>query len=214
MKNLGLTAGSFHETRRTALFAIFFVMAAMSSFLCEGCGCGQKEEIRFIDESNFASESSRLEPGKYPNPFQAYIKEIDNIRIIKKVKKTGDSGVYNLIPLDKTVLLPYEEAFNEGMLYYKSKRFEDAIKCLKKALSYPNLPDNKVLEVKFLLMSSLRECGREAEYAAQLNEYKQKYREVTQSSETEFVHEQQQSAIIFTLLKRRGEKDDLADNPK
>lgn len=188
--------------------------AAAAAFACEGCGCGQRSEIKFIDERNFAAEASRLEPGQSVNAFQAYLKEIDSIRVLKKVKKSGDPGIYTPIPLDDRVVPPYEEAFNEGMQYYRIKKYEDAIKCMKKALSYPNVPDEKILEVKFLLMSSLRECGRETEYAAQLNEYKQKYREVTQSSETEFVRQQQESAVVFTLLKRRGEKDDLPDTPK
>ncbi|HOD43238.1 MAG TPA: hypothetical protein PKL57_22005 [Candidatus Wallbacteria bacterium] len=41
---------------------------------------------------------------------------------------------------------------------------------------------------------------------AQLNEYKQKYREIVSGAEPEFLLSQQKSAIIFTSLEKSGEK--------
>ena len=55
-------------------------------------------------------------------------------------------------------------------------------------------------------MDSLRQSGKESEYMAQLNEYKQKYREIVSGAEPEFLLSQQKSAIIFTSLEKSGEK--------
>jgi len=189
---------------------LFFLAAALCFLVpallaSQGCSCGtQRHEIRVLDDAGLKAEE--LRKGRMINAFHAYLKEVDNNIIIRKIKRNVGSNVMSFATVEVTVLPPYEEAYIEGMKYYKVSKFEDATRCFKRALSYPGVAAFKTLEIKFLLMDSLRQSGKESEYMSQLNEYKQKYREIVGGAEPEFLLNQQKSSIIFTALEKSGEK--------
>ncbi|HNY11802.1 MAG TPA: tetratricopeptide repeat protein [Candidatus Wallbacteria bacterium] len=189
-----------HNQLKLKFIVLFITLVGLSQI--SGCGCSKKNGD-YIDPGAGTVNYEKFSRDNFVNSFQAYLREIDNIKIIKKVKKNVEATLYNVIT-ETAVLSPYELAYEEGMNYYKLKRFDDSARCFKRALSYPSVPPNKVLEIKFLLMDSFREQGKDSEYSSQLNEYKQKYVEIKQSCETEFASKQQQEAIIFTFLKKYG----------
>ncbi len=189
----------------TVLFITFAVLSQIS-----GCGCSKKS-VDYIDPAAGTVNFEKFNRDSFINSFQAYLREIDNIKVIKKVKKNVETTLYNVV-IETATLSPYELAYEEGMNYYKLKRFDDSAKCFKRALSYPSVPPNKVLEIKFLLMDSFREQGKDSEYSAQLNEYKQKYVEIRQSCEAELLLKQYGECVVHILLKKSGAQ--INDNPK
>jgi hypothetical protein len=196
-------AGSFNPP--VLARCAFMIALALALLTAQGCSCGrQKHEIKFLDKS--VADSDELKKESIINAFHAYLKEVDNNVIMKRIKKNVGADVFHFATTEVVILSPYEQAYIEGMKYYSVSKFEDSTRCFKRALSYPNVPAFKTLEIKFLLMDSLRQSGKESEYAAQLNEYKQKYREIIGGSEPEFLLSQQKSAIIFTTLEKSGEK--------
>ncbi len=184
---------------------VLIIAWALALLTVPGCSCGQqKHEIKFLDRSVINSDELKKE--SIINAFHAYLKEVDNNITLKKIKKNVGTEILHFVTTEVLILSPYEQSYTEGMKYYVVSKFEDSTRCFKRALSYPNVPAFKTLEIKFLLMDSLRQSGKESEYAAQLNEYKQKYREIVGGSEPEFLLNQQKSAIIFTTLEKSGEK--------
>ncbi len=183
--------------------ALSFIIPALLA--SQGCSCGpQRHEIRVLDDAGLKAEELRKE--RMINAFHAYLKEVDNNILMRKIKRNVGSSLLSFATVEVAVLPPYEEAYVEGMKYYKVSKFEDATRCFKRALSYPGVAAFKTLEIKFLLMDSLRQSGKESEYMSQLNEYKQKYREIVGAAEPEFLLNQQKSSIIFTSLEKSGEK--------
>lgn len=195
-------ANLFKQSNASRVLVIAWALALLT---VPGCSCGrQKHEIKFLDRSVINSDELKKEG--IINAFHAYLKEVDNNIIMKRIKKNVGVDILHFATTEVLILSPYEQAYTEGMKYYVVSKFEDSTRCFKRALSYPNVPAFKTLEIKFLLMDSLRQSGKESEYAAQLNEYKQKYREIVGGSEPEFLLSQQKSAIIFTTLEKSGEK--------
>lgn len=195
-------AGSF---KRSGPLFVYVSALVLALSMAQGCSCArQKHEIKFFDHK--AAELQGLKKEGIINAFHAYLKEVDNNVILKRIKKNVGADVFHFAAGEVSALSPYEQAYTEGMKYYSASKFEDSTRCFKRALSYPNVPSFKTLEIKFLLMDSLRQGGRESEYASQLNEYKQKYREIVGGAEPEFLLNQQKSAIIFTALEKSGEK--------
>ncbi len=194
-----------HSFKREGLSCILLPCLAIAFLTVQGCSCGrEKHEIKLLDRGVISSDE--LKKGSIINAFHAYLKEVDNNMVIKRIKKNVGADILHFATTEVLILSPYEQAYTEGMKYYAVSKFEDATRCFKRALSYPSVPAFKTLEIKFLLMDSLRQSGKESEYAAQLNEYKQKYREIVGGSEPEFLLNQQKSAIIFTTLEKSGEK--------
>ncbi|HOT74306.1 MAG TPA: hypothetical protein PK467_00855 [Candidatus Wallbacteria bacterium] len=191
--------------KKNILFIVSYFIASLAFCLTQGCSCeSKKHEIKILEPAGVRVDE--LRKGRMINAFHAYLKEVDNNAIMKKIKKNVGSAIIGMATTEVTVLAPYEEACIEGMKYYSVSKFDDAARCFKRALSYPNVPAFKTLEIKFLLMDSLRQSGKESEYMSQLNEYKQKYREIVIGAEPEFLLNQQKSAIIFTSLEKSGEK--------
>jgi len=191
------------NVRRISLIAVFLSFWA---FALSGCGCGGSvREIKVLDVDSISSAVAP-EKNKIINSFQSYLKELDHVLIMKRIKKNAGNDIFIYTTTEITVVSPYEEAFGEGMKYYNASRFDDATRSFKRALSYPNVPPFKTLEIKFLLMDSLRQSGKEPEYVSQLNEYKQKHHEILGAAGSEFNLNQQKSAVIFTVLEKSGEK--------
>lgn len=166
-----------------------------------GCGCEREQKFVNPDEGEVHFEKGAHDT--VVNAFQAYLREIDKQAVLQKIKKNVDPALFNVV-VETAQASPWELAYSEGMAYHRVKKLEDAIKCFKRALSYPAVPPEKALEIKFLLMDSLRESGKEPEYLAQLNEYKQKYNELRASNEAEHTRGLQKAAIIHESLKKLG----------
>ncbi len=181
-----------------------FVCFAVVISIAGCCVPRRAHEIKLLERGGIDAEE--LKKGGMINSFHAYLKELDNNVMLKKIKKNAGQHVFYIANTEPGGSLPYEQAYAEGMKYYSASKFEDAVRCFKRALSYPDVPAFKTLEIKFSLMDSLRQSGRESEYSSQLNEYKQKYKEITGAADAEFLLNQQISAIIFTALEKSGEK--------
>lgn len=194
-----------HEGKRLLMLSAAACFFATAVAALPGCSCAPgRHEVRPLEDYAFKAEELRR--GRMINAFHAYLKEVDNNIMIRKIKRNVGPAVFGFATAEVAVVPPYEEAYGEGMKYYKVSKFEDATRCFKRALSYPGVAPFKTLEIKFLLMDSLRQSGKDSEYMSQLNEYKQKYREIVGGAEPDFLLNQQKSAIIFTALEKSGEK--------
>ena len=193
--------------KQTVMFFLLLCVLNLS------CGASEKK-IDFMSDKN--TNSPRVAPTKndFSNALHVYLKEIENNNMLQKIKKNVDIQFLGTAA-NETPKLPYEQALLEGSQYFQDKKYDDAAKCFKKVLSYPSIPAVKSLEVKFMLMSCLRELGREPEYISQLNEYKQKYTEIMKSCEVEHQAGMANSALIQVIIsKNDGNNGDNLERGK
>ncbi|HOD43239.1 MAG TPA: hypothetical protein PKL57_22010 [Candidatus Wallbacteria bacterium] len=128
---------SFYTDAKKYIGVIAFYFITFLAFcLIQGCSCeSKKHEIKMLEPAGVRVDE--LRKGRMINAFHAYLKEVDNNAIMKKIKKNAGSVIIGMATTEVTVLAPYEDACIEGMKYYSVSKFDDAARCFKRAYHIP-----------------------------------------------------------------------------
>lgn len=203
---ISVFSNKFNDKHNEFFFNRHFLIALLICFCFANFSCGSSgKKVDFMPEKSVTNTASAASKNDFSNALHVYLKELENNNMLQKIKKSGDTQFLSPVLSEQTVKLPYEQSLTEANQYFQDKRYDDAAKSFKKALSYPSVPPVKTLEIKFMLMTCLRELGREPEFISQLNEYKQKYTEIIKSCEVEYRSGMSNSALIQVIVDKGGE---------